>query len=113
MENSVKDLKQVAHFSEDAANINSMFKSDQLQMDVLSLNTHQYISPVVEPISDIIYFVLRGEGVFEVGDEVPVLTRNTSVLVEMGVSSGIINESDEQLTVLKMAAPPGIHNLSS
>ena len=50
MENSVKDLKQVAHFSEDVANINSMFKSDQLQMDVLSLNTHQYISPVVEPI---------------------------------------------------------------
>ena len=112
MENNVKDLKQIAQFSEDAANINSMFKSDQLQMDVLLLNSGQYISPVVEPISDIIYFVLRGEGVFEVGEEVLVLTRNTSVLVEMGVSSGIINENDAQLTVLKMAAPPGIHNLS-
>ncbi len=109
MESNVKYLKQVAHFSEDAAKINLMFRSDQLQMDVLLLNTHQYISPVVEPLSDIIYFVLRGEGVFEVGDEVLVLTRNTSVLVETGVSSGIINESDEQLTVLKIAAPPGIH----
>jgi len=113
MENNVKYLKQVAQFSEDAANINLMFKSDQLQMDVLLLNSHQYISPVVEPLSDIIYFVLRGEGVFEVGDEVLVMTRNTTVLVETGVSSGIINESDEQLTVLKIAAPPGIHNLSS
>lgn len=112
MENRVNYLKQVAHFSEDAANINLMFKSDQLQMDVLLLNSHQYISPVVEPLSDIIYFVLRGEGVFEVGDEVLVLTRNTSVLVETGVSSGIINESDEQLTVLKVAAPPGIHHNS-
>lgn len=113
MENNVKYLKQVAHFSEDGANINNMFKSDQLQMDVLLLNTHQYISPVVEPLSDVIYFVMGGEGVFEVGDEVLVLTRNTSVLVETGVSSGIINESDEQLTVLKFAAPPGIHNTSS
>ena len=109
MENNVKYLKQVAHFSEETASINSMFKSDQLQMDVLNLNTHQYISPVVEPLSDMIYFVLRGEGVFEVGDEVLVLTRNTSVLVETGVSAGVINESDEQLTVLRIQAPPGIH----
>ncbi len=113
MENNVKYLKQIAQFSEDAANINLMFKSDQLQMDVLLLNTHQYISPVVEPLSDVIYFVMSGEGVFEVGDEVLVLTQHTSVLVETGVSSGIINESDEQLTVLKFAAPPGIHNLGS
>jgi len=113
MDDNVKYLKQIAHFSEDAAIIKSMFQSEQLQMDVLLLNTHQYISPVVEPLSDIIYFVLQGEGVFEVGDEVLVLTRNTSVLVGTGVSSGIINESDEQLTVLKFAAPPGIHNPSS
>ncbi len=109
MESNVKYLKQVAHFSEDAARVNAMFKSDQLQMDVLTLNTHQYLSPVVEPLSDMIYFVLRGEGVFEVGDEVLVLTRNTSVLVETGVSAGVINESDEQLTVLRIQAPPGIH----
>lgn len=109
MESSVKYLKQVAHFSEDAAAINSMFSSDQLKMDVLTFNTHQYLSPLVEPLSDMIYFVLRGEGVFEIGDEVLVLTRNTSVLVEIGVSAGIINESDEQLTVLRIQAPPGIH----
>jgi mannose-6-phosphate isomerase-like protein (cupin superfamily) len=109
MESNVKYLKQVAHFSEEAARVNSVFKSDQIQMDVLNLNEHQYLSPLVEPLSDIIYFVLRGEGVFEVGDEVLVLTRNTSVLVETGVSSGIINESDEQLIVLKIMAPPGIH----
>lgn len=109
MDDYVKDLKQVIHFSEDIAQINSMFKSDQLQMDVLNLNTHQYISPQVEPLSDIIYFVLRGEGVFEIGDEVLVMTRNTTVLVDPGVSSGIINESEEQLTVLKILAPPGIH----
>jgi len=109
MENNVKYLKQLAHFSEDAACINPMFKSDQIQLDVLSLNPHQYLSPEVEPLSDIIYFILQGEGVFEVGDEVLVLTRNTSVLVETGISSGIINESDEQLSVLKVLAPPGIH----
>ncbi|MCF7824074.1 MAG: cupin domain-containing protein [Candidatus Marinimicrobia bacterium] len=109
MENNVKYLKQVAHFSEEAAKINEVFKSDQLQLDVMSLNPHQYISPQVEPLSDIVYFILGGEGVFEVGDEVLVLTRNTTVLVEPGVSSGIINESDEQLTVLKFCAPPGIH----
>ncbi len=109
MESNVKYLKQVAHYSEDTAKINAIFKSDQLQMDVLSLNPHQYLSPVVEPLSDIIYFVLHGEGVFEVGDEVLVLTRNTTVLVETGVSSGIINESDAQLEVLKFLAPPGIH----
>ena len=73
MEDNVKYLKQVAHFSEDAARTNAMFKSDQLQMDVLTLNTHQYISPLVEPLSDMIYFVLWGEGVFEVGDEVLVV----------------------------------------
>lgn len=109
MESNVKYLKQAAHFSEEMAKINSLFKSDQIQMDVLNLNEHQYLSPQVEPLSDIIYFVLRGEGVFEIGDEVLVLTRNTTVLVETGVSSGIINESDEQLSVLRVMAPPGIH----
>lgn len=109
MENNVKYLKQVAHFSEDGAKINEVFKSDQIQMDVLSLNPHQYLSPEVEPLSDIVYLVLGGEGVFEVGDEVLVLTPNTTVLVGTGVSSGIINESDEQLMVLKILAPPGIH----
>jgi len=109
MESNVKYLKQVAHFSEDAARINEVFKSDQLQMDVLNLNEHQYLSPLVEPLSDMIYLVLRGEGVFEIGDEVLVLTRNTTVLVETGVPSGIINESDEQLVVLRIQAPPGIH----
>jgi mannose-6-phosphate isomerase-like protein (cupin superfamily) len=109
MDDIVKYIKQVAHFSEESARINPMFKSDQLQMDILSLNPHQYISPEVEPLSDTVYFVLRGEGVFEVGDEVLVLTRKTSVFVEQGVSAGIINESDEQLSVLKFMAPPGIH----
>lgn len=109
MDNLVKYLNQVAHFSEDEAQINDVFKSDQLQLDVLSLNPHQYLSPQIEPLSDIVYFVLAGEGVFEVGEEVLVLTRNTTVLVEPGVSSGIINENDAQLTVLKFMAPPGVH----
>jgi len=109
MENNVKYLKQITRFSEDAAEINEIFKSDQLQMEVLTLNPRQYISPEVEPLSDIVYFLLEGEGIFEVGDEVLILTRNTTVLVESGVSSGIINESDEQLTVLRIMAPPGIH----
>lgn len=109
MDNLVKYLNQVAHFSEDEAQVNDVFKSDQLQMDVLTLNPHQYLSPQVEPISDMVLFVLAGEGVFEVGDEVLVLTRNTTVLVEPGVSAGIINESDAQLTVLKFMAPPGIN----
>lgn len=109
MDNLVKYLNQVAHFSEDEAQVNDVFKSDQLQMDALSLNPHQYLSPQVEPISDMVLFVLSGEGVFEVGDEVLVLTRNTSVLVEAGVSAGIINESDAQLSVLKFMAPPGIN----
>lgn len=109
MENNVKYITQLAHFSEDAAKINPVFASDQVQMEVLALNPHQYVSPVVEPLSDIIYFVLSGEGVFEVGEEVLILTRNTTVLVEPGVSSGIINESDQQLLVLKLLAPPGVN----
>jgi len=110
MDDNVKYLKQIAHFSEDAAKKNPVFKSDQLEMEVLSLNPHQYLSPQIEPLSDIIYLVLSGEGVFEVGEEVLILTQNTTVLVGPGVSSGIINESDAQLSVLKILAPPGVHD---
>lgn len=109
MDDNVKYLTQLAHFSEEAAKVNPIFKSDQTEMQVLCLNPHQYISPKVEPLSDIVFLVLSGEGVFEVGEEVLILTRNTTVLVEPGVSSGIINESDAQLTVLKFTAPPGVH----
>ena len=108
MEIDVKYLRQVASFSEEAACINKLFRTDQVQMDVLTFNSGQFLSPEVAPISDTIYWVLDGEGVFEIGDEVLVMTRNTSVLVETGVSSGIFNESERQLTVLKIQAPAGI-----
>ncbi len=103
----VKYLREVAKFSDESARIEELFKTLNLQAELLCVGAGQFVSPEVSMSSDILFWILEGEAVFEAGDEVLVLTANTSLLVTAGDSVGIINESDHALTVLRVMGPAG------
>ena len=103
----VKHLREEAGFSETQAQVHELFQTANLQSELLCLGSGQYLSPHVSDIADTVFWVLDGEGVFEAGDEVLVLTRNSCLLVPAGDTVGIINENDQELTVLRLKGPGG------
>lgn len=103
----VKHLREELQFSDATATIKEMFRTSNLESELLCLGPGQYLSPEISDICDAIFWVLEGEGVFEAGDEVLVLTRNNSLLVPAGDSVGLINENDKELVVLRVKGPGG------
>ena len=98
----LENLVEKLHFSADQAAVNAVFDSKTLVTDMLCLKAGQWIAPEVVKGMDTLLVVLKGEGVFELGDEVAVLTSHTATLVPAGETVGVINESEANLTVLRV-----------
>lgn len=98
----VENLVEKLHFNADQAVVNAVFESKALSTDLLCLKAGQWLTPEAVDELDTLLVVLKGEGVFELGDEVAVLTSHTAILVPGGESVGIINESESGLTVLRV-----------
>jgi len=68
----------------------------------------QQIQPVhAHDAADKFYFVLNGKGRFTVGDVERVVEAGAVVLAPAGVAHGVVNSSDERLSLL-VAIAPGI-----
>jgi mannose-6-phosphate isomerase-like protein (cupin superfamily) len=106
MKSNIKFLNEVAKFSKTSSKSNDMFSSDQMKVDILTMKAGQYFSPTQSYLADSYYYVLEGEAIFEIDDDVSILVPNASLFVGPGQSVGIINESDENLIILKVQAPP-------
>lgn len=55
--------------------------------------------------ADKVYFVLRGEGVFQVGDERETHKSGSAILAPAGQQHGVENKSDQQLVLLVFMSP--------
>jgi quercetin dioxygenase-like cupin family protein len=53
------------------------------------------------------FYILRGELVFEFGDERVTAAQGTFVLVPPGVSHGFANETDDDVLIFNIHAPAG------
>jgi len=101
-----RNLKEYVSPRVEEAAIRTLFQGMQLQVEILIVTGGQFVTPRSTALADTYLQVLDGEGVFELGSEVLVLTRHMTLLVPPGETVGMINEGDQALIVLRVTAPP-------
>jgi quercetin dioxygenase-like cupin family protein len=104
-----KSIEEVASFSEEKMKKNSFFDSERLFFDAYCLLPGQSQKVHSHDDSDKVYFVLRGEGRFTVGEEEKSLGEGTAVIAKAGEPHGVRNETDGELVLLVTMAPPPGH----
>lgn len=100
-----KQVIDRARFSEDKMQKINLFETDQSFLDLYCLLPGQQQKAHTHAESDKYYYVLRGTGVFQLGDETFELAENSCCVARPGVVHGVKNTSDEPLIVLVMMAP--------
>ena len=102
------EIKYVADsvaFSEEKMKKNALFDSPHLFYDAYCLLPGQAQKVHAHEDSDKVYYVLRGEGRFTVGEEEHDLGACHAVIARAGDPHGVRNETQEDLVLLVMMAP--------
>lgn len=106
---NIKNINEVASFSEEKMKKNSFFDSGKLFYDAYCLLPGQSQKVHSHDGSDKVYFVVRGEGLFTVGDEEKSLGEGTAVIAKAGEPHGVMNDTEDELVLLVTMAPPPVH----
>lgn len=104
-----RHIRDVADFSEEKMQKNSLFDSQRLFYDAYCLLPGQAQKVHAHEDSDKIYYVLEGVGSFTIGEEEGHLGAGNAVIARAGEPHGVRNESDENLVLLVTMAPPPQH----
>lgn len=109
-----RKLTELVHFSPERLRQETLFETDRLWGEVLSLDRNQTFGPATDPDSDAMFVVLAGEGVFVGGRRERRRAKQWgSVLVRAGEEVSVTNASDEPLVLLLVAAPPPVRRAVS
>jgi mannose-6-phosphate isomerase-like protein (cupin superfamily) len=92
-------------FSEEKMKKNALFDSPHLFYDAYCLLPGQFQKVHAHGGSDKVYYVLRGEGRFTVGEEERDLDEGNAVIARAGDPHGVRNETQENLVILVTMAP--------
>jgi len=84
----------------------TLFRGDQLLLGVNCLAPGQGQPVHMHANQDKFYFVLEGEGVFTVGDEVRSCGPGHAICAPAGVDHGVTNDTADRLVFLMTMAPP-------
>lgn len=104
-----KNIEDITNFSEEKMKKNSFFDSDKLFYDAYCLLPGQSQKVHTHDGSDKVYFVMRGEGLFNVGEEEKALGEGNAVIARAGEPHGVRNETESELVLLVTMAPPPSH----
>jgi len=104
-----KRLSDAMQFSTDKMKKNGIFETDRFFCDVYCFEPGQTQAPHAHQGADKVYYVVKGKGVFQVGDEERELGEGEIALAASGQKHGVINKSSERLTVLVYMAPKPAH----
>jgi quercetin dioxygenase-like cupin family protein len=102
------EIKYVADsvaFSEEKMKKNALFDSPHLFYDAYCLLPGQAQKIHAHEGSDKVYYVLRGEGRFTVGEEEQDLAEGNAVIARAGDPHGVSNETQDDLVLLVTMAP--------
>ena|SRR5438552_2019173 len=106
---SFKKVSDAIQFSSDKMKKNGIFETDKFFCDVYCFEPGQEQASHAHQGSDKVYYVLKGKGVFEVGEEKRELGEGEIVLAGSGQKHGVTNRSNERLVVLVYMAPKPAH----
>ena len=100
-----REISDAVAFSEEKMKKNALFDSQHLFYDAYCLLPGQSQKVHAHERSDKVYYVLRGEGRFTVGEEERNLGEGNAVIARAGDPHGVRNETQEDLVLLVMMAP--------
>jgi len=83
----------------------TLWQGDHVMIGLNCLEPNQTQSVHAHQGADKFYFVLEGEGQFTVGDEERNATAGALVVAPAGIPHGVMNTSDERLSLLVAIAP--------
>ena len=100
-----KKLSDAMQFSADKMKKNGIFETDRFFCDVYCFEPGQAQASHAHEGADKVYYVLKGKGVFQVGNEERELAEGEIALAASGQKHGVTNRSNERLTVRVYMAP--------
>jgi mannose-6-phosphate isomerase-like protein (cupin superfamily) len=83
----------------------NLFETERFFCDIYCFEPGQQQKVHSHDDADKIYFVLEGEGNFQIGDEQQRLGAGHCILARAGLPHGVINESTERLALLVFMSP--------
>ncbi|MCP9451611.1 MAG: cupin domain-containing protein [Nitrospira sp.] len=106
----VVNLADYRQFSSDKMKKNNVFETKRLFCDVYCFEPGQEQKGHTHGEQDKIYFVLEGEGTFQVGMDKRVLGEGQGTIAPAGEEHGVKNHTQNRLRVLVFVAPnPSSH----
>jgi quercetin dioxygenase-like cupin family protein len=106
---SFKKVSDAIQFSSEKMKKNGLFETDRFFCDLYCFEPGQEQAPHAHQGSDKVYYVVKGRGVFQVGEEERELGEGEIALAESGQKHGVTNRSNERLLVLVYMAPKPAH----
>jgi oxalate decarboxylase/phosphoglucose isomerase-like protein (cupin superfamily) len=100
------DLRDFVEFSEGDVLRKTVFESERLWSQVVTLDRNQHYGPVSDPAADAMLTILAGEAVFMVDRSRKRMKQWGSVVVPTGSELVVTNASPEPLVILMVTAPP-------
>lgn len=99
------DTATAAQFSDEKMAKTNLYESSKLFCDVYGLKPGQSQKAHDHAGEDKIYHVLTGRPTIQIGDEQRVAEPGVTVIAPAGIVHGVVNETDENATLLVMMAP--------
>ena len=101
----IVQLKDYQNFSEEKMKKLNVFETPRFFCDVYCFEPGQAQKAHAHGDQDKLYFVLEGQGTFQVGSECQVLEEGQGTMAPAGEEHGVVNHTQERLRVLVFMAP--------
>lgn len=102
------DLREFVEFEDRGVVRRTVFESERLWTQVLSLDVNARYGPISDPGSDAVMTVLAGEAAVQVDRSRKRLKQWGTVLIPAGAQVLVSNASPDPLVLLLIAAPPPV-----
>jgi quercetin dioxygenase-like cupin family protein len=104
-----KRISEVVQFSSEKMKKNGLFETERMFCDLYCFEPGQEQHVHAHEGSDKIYFVLQGEGLFQVGEEKKTLAKDEIAVARSGEKHGVKNAGAGRLVLLVFMAPRPVH----
>ncbi|MFQ5580263.1 MAG: cupin domain-containing protein [Nitrospiria bacterium] len=105
----VQSVEKMKAFSSEKMKKVKMFDSEHMFCDLYCFEPGQSQKTHLHEGEDKVYYVLEGEGMFQIGGEETCVRKGSATMAEAGIMHGVVNKSSEALVVLVFMAPKPAH----
>jgi quercetin dioxygenase-like cupin family protein len=104
-----KSLSDAMRFSSEKMKKNGLFETERMFCDLYCFEPGQAQAPHTHEGSDKIYVVVKGKGLFQIGEEQKELKEMQIAIATSGQRHGVSNSGPERLVLLVFMAPKPAH----